>query len=122
MSKAFVKKYLEGLVNADGRMRSLQKDERPPRGFQFKAAAGNGRRESGIVQYNGAKYAYYAPGDGSVRVMTETEAGGNWSETLYNDDLRSKGTYNKKTTKRTLKKTSKSESKPRTSAKTTRRK
>lgn len=54
-----------------------------PRGFQY--LSGNGT--VGVVQYNGAKYAYRKRDDGTYKVMTDIAAGPNWSETLYKESI-----------------------------------
>lgn len=54
-----------------------------PRGFQY--LSGNGT--VGVVQYNGAKYAYRKRDDGTYKVMTNIAAGPNWSETLYKESI-----------------------------------
>ena len=63
-------------------IRAYGNDERMPKGFRFKS----GTRNNGMVTYNGGDYAY-AVVNGKVRVMTDKDAGWNWSETLYNDKL-----------------------------------
>ena len=76
-SKQAVKNILQPLVT-NGRVRAFKSDEKCPRGFAFKS--GNG--SSGQVSYNGKDYVY-AVVDGELRVMTDAEAGSNWSETIY---------------------------------------
>lgn len=76
-SKQAVKNILQPLVT-NGRVRAFKSDEKRPRGFAFKS--GNG--SSGQVSYNGKDYVY-AVVDGELRVMTDAEAGSNWSETIY---------------------------------------
>lgn len=76
-SKQAVKNILQPLVT-NGRVRAFRSDEKCPRGFAFKS--GNG--SSGEVSYNGKDYVY-AVVDGELRVMTDAEAGWNWSETIY---------------------------------------
>lgn len=72
-----VKSILQPLV-VNGRVRAFRDDEKCPRGFSFKS--GNGT--SGEVRYNGTDYVY-AVVDGELRVMTASDAGWNWSETIY---------------------------------------
>lgn len=76
-SKQAVKNILQPLVT-NGRVRALKSDEKRPRGFAFKSSNGS----SGQVSYNGKDYVY-AVVDGKLRVMTDVEAGSNWSETIY---------------------------------------
>lgn len=77
-----VKNILQPLVTKDGKVRALKDDEKLPRGFNFKS--GNGT--SGEVNYRGTDYTY-AIVNGKLKVMTSAEAGDNWSETIYKEDL-----------------------------------
>lgn len=77
-----VKNILQPLVTKEGKVRALKDDEKLPRGFNFKS--GNGT--SGEVSYKGTDYAY-AIVNGKLKVMTSTDAGDNWSETIYKEDL-----------------------------------
>lgn len=77
-----VKSILRPLVTKDGKVRALRDDEKLPRGFQFKS----GTDTSGEVTYEGTDYAY-AVVNGKLKVMTSAEAGDNWSETIYKEDL-----------------------------------
>ena len=54
-----------------------------PRGFKFLSSNGT----VGEVQYNGAKYAFRKRNDGTYKVMTSADAGWNWSDTLYKEDI-----------------------------------
>ncbi len=76
-SKQAVKNILQPLVT-NGRVRAFKSDEKCPRGFAFKSGDGS----SGQVSYNGKDYVF-AVVDGELRVMTDAEAGSNWSETIY---------------------------------------
>lgn len=77
-----VKNILQPLVTKDGKVRALRDDEKLPRGFRFKSGTGT----SGEVTYKGTDYAY-AIVNGKLKVMTSAEAGDNWSETIYKEDL-----------------------------------
>ena len=78
-----VKDILSGRLTKDGKgIRAFSDDEKMPKGFKFKSGVGS----HGEVSYLGTDYAY-AVVDGVVRVMTDKDAGWNWSETLYNDKL-----------------------------------
>ena len=76
-SKEKVKDILSRqLVN--GKVKPFKDDKECPRGFAFKSSNGS----SGQVRYNGKDYVF-AIVDGELRVMTDAEAGSNWSETIY---------------------------------------
>ena len=77
-----VKNILQPLVTKDNKVRALKDSEKLPRGFRFKS--GNGT--SGEVSYKGTDYTY-AIVNGKLKVMTSTDAGDNWSETIYKEDL-----------------------------------
>lgn len=77
-----VKSILRPLVTKDGKVRAFRDDEKLPRGFRFKS----GTSTSGEVRYKGTDYAY-AVINGKLKVMTSAEAGDNWSETIYKEDL-----------------------------------
>lgn len=77
-----VKNILQPLVTKDGKVRVLKDNEKLPRGFQFKS----GNSTSGEVKYKGTDYAY-AVVNGKLKVMTSTEAGDNWSETIYKESI-----------------------------------
>lgn len=81
-SLEYVKKYLTSLVKGN-KIRSLRDDEKAPRGFIFKS----GNETSGEVRYKGTDYAYTVKPDGTVKVLTSSEAGDNWSETLYKENV-----------------------------------
>ena len=76
----FIKNFLSNLITDNG-IRALRDDEKLPRGFRFKSGSGH----SGEVTYKGKDYAY-ALVNGKVRVMPSSEAGWNWSETIYKMD------------------------------------
>ncbi|WP_300924534.1 hypothetical protein [uncultured Clostridium sp.] len=75
--KAILNQYVD-----NGRVRALRDDEKLPRGFSFKS--GNGT--AGQVSYNGIDYVYALVND-KLKVMTSREAGDNWSQTIYKEDL-----------------------------------
>ena len=77
-----VKSILQPLVTKDGKVRALRDDEKLPSGFRFKSGTGT----SGEVTYKGTDYAYAVVND-KLKVITSTEAGDNWSETIYKEDL-----------------------------------
>ena len=77
-----VKNILQPLVTKDGKVRAFRDDEKLPRGFRFKS----GTSTSGEVRYKGTDYAY-AVVNGKLKVMTSADAGYNWSETIYKEDL-----------------------------------
>ena len=76
----FVKSFLSKLVTGT-RIRALRDDEKLPRGFMFKSGTGR----DGEVTYKGKDYAY-ALVDDELRVMPSSEAGSNWSETIYKNE------------------------------------
>ena len=81
-SVSAVKNILNGLISKDGKsIRALRNDEKLPKGFRFKSGTGN----HGEVSYKGTDYAY-ALVDGKLRVMPSSDAGWNWSETIYSDN------------------------------------
>lgn len=83
-SVSAVKNILNGLVSKDGKsIRALRDDEKLPRGFRFKS----GTDDHGEVSYKGIDYAY-ALVDGKLRVMPSSDAGWNWSETIYSDNYK----------------------------------
>ena len=83
-SVSAVKNILNGLVSKDGKsIRAFRDDEKLPRGFRFKSGTG----DHGEVSYKGTDYAY-ALVDGKLRVMPSSDAGWNWSETIYNDNYK----------------------------------
>lgn len=77
----FVKSYLQGLVS-NNRVRALKDDERLPRGFKFLSSTGT----SGEVEYRGIRYAFALLPSGKLNVMTSSQAGWNWSETIYKEE------------------------------------
>ena len=62
----------------NGKIRSIRPNEERPQGFSF--LSGNGI--SGEVRYCGVDYVYAIIND-QLKVMTSTQAGWNWSETIY---------------------------------------
>lgn len=83
-SVSAVKNILNGLVSKDGKsIRAFRDDEKLPRGFRFKIGTG----DHGEVSYKGIDYAY-ALVDGKLRVMPSSDAGWNWSETIYSDNYK----------------------------------
>lgn len=76
-SKEIVKNILSKQLK-DNRVKPFKDDKERPRGFAFKSSNGS----SGQVRYNGKDYVF-AIVDGELRVMTDAEAGSNWSETIY---------------------------------------
>lgn len=76
-----VKSFLEPLIVND-RVRALKDDEKLPRGVYFKSNTG----VDGVIHFKGNDYAY-AIVKGELRVMSEEQAGWNWSETIYSDDF-----------------------------------
>ena len=76
-SKSAVKSILEPQVK-DGKVKPFGTEQKCPRGFSFKSNNGT----SGTCRYNGTDYVF-AVVDGELRVMTDAEAGWNWSETIY---------------------------------------
>ena len=60
------------------RILSIRKKKKRPYGFSF--LSGNGT--SGEVRYCGVDYVYAIVND-QLKVMTSTQAGWNWSETIY---------------------------------------
>lgn len=83
-SVSAVKNILNGLVSKDGKsIRAFRDDEKLPRGFRFKSGTG----DHGEVSYRGTDYAY-ALVDGKLRVMPSSDAGWNWSETIYSDNYK----------------------------------
>ena len=62
----------------NSRIRSIRPNEKKPCGFSF--LSGNGT--SGEVRYCGVDYVY-AIVNNQLKVMTSTQAGWNWSETIY---------------------------------------
>lgn len=62
----------------NGRTRSIRPNEKRPYGFSF--LSGNGT--SGEVRYCGVDYVY-AIVNNQLKIMTSTQAGWNWSETIY---------------------------------------
>ena len=77
-----VKNILQPLVTKDNKVRALKDSEKLPRGFRFKS----GTDTSGEVSYKGTDYAY-AIVNGKLKVMTSTDAGDNWSETIYKESI-----------------------------------
>lgn len=62
----------------NGKVKPFKDAKECPRGFAFKSSNGS----SGEVSYRGKDYVF-AIVDGELRVMTDAEAGWNWSETIY---------------------------------------
>ena len=73
MVKTILSKQLK-----DNKVKPFKDAKERPRGFAFKSSNGS----SGQVIYNGKDYVF-AVVDGELRVMTDAEAGSNWSETIY---------------------------------------
>lgn len=76
-SKEIVKNILSRQLK-DNKVKPFKDAKECPRGFAFKSSNGS----SGQVRYNGKDYVF-AVVDGELRVMTDAEAGSNWSETIY---------------------------------------
>lgn len=76
-SKEIVKNILSKQLK-DNKVKPFKDAKECPRGFAFKSSNGS----SGQVRYNGKDYVF-AVVDGELRVMTDAEAGWNWSETIY---------------------------------------
>lgn len=82
-----VKRILEPLVTPRGTIRKpLGKDEKLPRYFRFKASTAGFANETGIVSYKGVDYVYTIQ-NGKLKVMSSDDAGWNWSDTLYKEDI-----------------------------------
>lgn len=63
----------------------------PSRNFKYLSSNGT----SGEVMYKGIKYAFRKRDDGTYKVMRSSDAGDNWSETLFKDEsLEESGTQN----------------------------
>ena len=76
-----VKNFLKPLIIND-RIRALKDDEELPKGVYFKSSTG----DNGTIHFKGKDYVF-AIVKGELRVMTEDEAGWNWSETILKEDF-----------------------------------
>ena len=72
----------ESVKDKDTVSRILSKEISQPRKFRWLSNNGT----SGEVEYNGTKFAFRKLDNGKYKVMTSSEAGSNWSETLFKDE------------------------------------
>lgn len=83
LKKSFKKNISESQCSQCDQVADILQNRTYPRGFKFLSSNGT----VGEVQYNGAKYAFRKRNDGTYKVMTSTDAGWNWSDTLYKESI-----------------------------------
>lgn len=84
---SFLKSKVITIDNVTGLDPNCMKKSLMPRGCYFKSSSLLGARvvDHGTIHWQGTDYVFRVKSDGTVVVMTETQAGSNWSETIFKE-------------------------------------